>query len=238
MRGGPALMAGAIFAAGAVAGAMLATQAGLRSVRSSEPPMMAVPAATVGDGGQADVRSAHPAQVLRVIDGDTFEARVRVWPGLDITTKVRLRGIDAPELGARCAQEAEKAEAARTALAAILAEGAVGLAYVVPDKYGGRVVADASTRGRPTLRSRYSLRAWLAAMPAVGGRPGADIRLPGHDHRRADANSVEQVGDVAVVHADATVRNVAADRAGAIGAVDRVFAAREGEGRSAHRVAR
>ena len=40
----------------------------------------------------------HPAEVLRVLDGDTFEARVRVWPGLDITTKIRLRSIDAPEL--------------------------------------------------------------------------------------------------------------------------------------------
>ena len=26
---------------------------------------------------------AHPAEVLRVIDGDTFEARVHLWPGLD-----------------------------------------------------------------------------------------------------------------------------------------------------------
>jgi endonuclease YncB( thermonuclease family) len=42
------------------------------------------------------VRHAHPAEVLRVLDGDTFEARVRLWPGLDVTTKVRLRGVDAP----------------------------------------------------------------------------------------------------------------------------------------------
>jgi endonuclease YncB( thermonuclease family) len=34
--------------------------------------------------------------VLRVIDGDTFEARIRIWPGHDVTTKVRLRDIDAP----------------------------------------------------------------------------------------------------------------------------------------------
>jgi endonuclease YncB( thermonuclease family) len=146
IRGGPALLAGAIFAAGAVAGATFATQAGLRTVRSSGPPTVAAQAAMVPDIGQTDLRSAHPAQVLRVIDGDTFEARVRVWPGLDVTTKVRLRGIDAPELGARCVQEAEKAEAARNALVAILAEGTVGLARVAPDKFGGRVVADASTR--------------------------------------------------------------------------------------------
>ena len=81
-----------------------------------------------------------------MIDGDTFEARVHVWPGLDITTKIRLRGIDAPELKARCPAERAMAEAARDALAGMLAEGAVGISAVTPDKYGGRVVADAATR--------------------------------------------------------------------------------------------
>ena len=40
-----------------------------------------------------------------------------------MTTKVRLRGIDAPELKARCRAERDMAEAARDALTAILAEG-------------------------------------------------------------------------------------------------------------------
>ena len=44
----------------------------------------------------------------------------KTHPGVDITTKVRLRGIDAPELRARCADERRKAEAARDALAAML----------------------------------------------------------------------------------------------------------------------
>jgi endonuclease YncB( thermonuclease family) len=63
----------------------------------------------------ATARMAHPAEVLRIIDGDTFEARVNLWPGLDVTTRVRLRGIDAPELKARCGEERIKAEAARRA---------------------------------------------------------------------------------------------------------------------------
>jgi endonuclease YncB( thermonuclease family) len=92
------------------------------------------------------VRMTHPAEVLRVIDGDTFEARVILWPGLDVTTRVRLRGIDAPELKARCGEERLKAEAARDALRAILDEGEVGISHVTLDKYGGRVVADASTQ--------------------------------------------------------------------------------------------
>ncbi len=72
-----------------------------------------------------DPAIVYPAEVLRIIDGDTFEARVRVWPGLDVDTKVRLRGIDAAELHARCAGELAQAQAARTALETILSEGGV-----------------------------------------------------------------------------------------------------------------
>jgi endonuclease YncB( thermonuclease family) len=93
----------------------------------------------------------HPAEVLRVLDGDTFEARVRVWPGLDITTKIRLRSIDAPELKAHCADERSRAEAARNALKMMLAEGGVAVSHVGLDKYGGRVLADAATRATPDI---------------------------------------------------------------------------------------
>ena len=89
---------------------------------------------------------AYPAEVVRVIDGDTFEARVRVWPGLDVSTKVRLRNIDAPELHARCADELAKAQASRTALETMLAAGAVSVSQVGLDKYGGRVDALVATR--------------------------------------------------------------------------------------------
>ena len=73
--------------------------------------------------GDAGVRQS--AQVLYVIDGDTFEARVHLWQGLDITTRVRLRGVDAPELKAQCLDESRMAQAARTALVQLLAEGGV-----------------------------------------------------------------------------------------------------------------
>ena len=99
------------------------------------------------------IRAAHPAEVLRVLDGDTFEARVHLWPGLDVTTRVRLRGIDAPELKARCMEERMKAEAARDALRSILDQGEVGVMRVTLDKYGGRVIADASTRATPDVSS-------------------------------------------------------------------------------------
>ena len=56
-------------------------------------------------------------------------------------TLVRLRGVDAPELKARCGEELRGAEAARDTLAGYLAAGGVSIDDVALDKYGGRVVA-------------------------------------------------------------------------------------------------
>ena len=94
--------------------------------------------------GNPDVR--HPVDVVRTIDGDTFEARVHLSPDLHLTTRVRLRGIDAPELKASCPQELQMAEAATGALRALLGEGDVTIFNIGPDKYGGRVVAEVATR--------------------------------------------------------------------------------------------
>jgi endonuclease YncB( thermonuclease family) len=96
-------------------------------------------------------QASYTAEVLRVIDGDTFEARVRIWSGFEITTKVRLRAIDAPELHARCAREYLKAEAARAALRRLLTAGTVTLSQVAPDKYRGRIDATVATRETPDV---------------------------------------------------------------------------------------
>jgi endonuclease YncB( thermonuclease family) len=94
--------------------------------------------------GNPDVR--HPVDVIRTVDGDTFEARVHVSPGLELNTRVRLRGIDAPELKASCPQELQMAEAASVALRGLLGEGEVTIFNIGPDKYSGRVVADVATK--------------------------------------------------------------------------------------------
>jgi endonuclease YncB( thermonuclease family) len=130
------------------------------TVRPSLSPPLSAPigpafaATTSSEPAPSDIPIAHrldpaivyPADVLRIIDGDTFEARVRVWPGLDVDTKVRLRGVDAAELHARCADELAKAQAARSALETILSDGGVALSRVGVDKYGGRIDATVSTR--------------------------------------------------------------------------------------------
>ena len=79
----------------------------------------------------------HPVDVIRTIDGDTFEARVHLPPDLNLTTRVRLRGIDTPELKAACPQELKMAEAATAALRALLGEGDVRIFNIGPDKYSG-----------------------------------------------------------------------------------------------------
>jgi endonuclease YncB( thermonuclease family) len=94
--------------------------------------------------GNSSVR--HPVDVIRTIDGDTFEARVHLWPGLDLTTRVRLRGIDAPVLKAACPHELKMAVSAGVALRGLLGEGEVTIYNIGPDKYNGRVVADAATK--------------------------------------------------------------------------------------------
>ena len=96
-------------------------------------------------------QAVYSAEVLRVIDGDTFEARVRIWSGFEINTRVRLRAIDAPELHARCASEYLKAEAARAALQRLLSAGGVTVSQVGPDKYRGRIDAAVATRDTPDV---------------------------------------------------------------------------------------
>ena len=142
--GGPPVLA-AIFVLGLATGTALDLVPTSRGSQPSEPPVV-----RAEDAGPA-LRSGYPAQVLRVIDGDTFEARVRIWPGLEVTTNVRLRGIDAPEMRARCDEERTKALAARDALQAILDQGDVGIGAIALDKYGGRVLAAASTRATPDV---------------------------------------------------------------------------------------
>jgi micrococcal nuclease len=82
-----------------------------------------------------------PATVERVIDGDTIEVRAHIWLGQTLAIRVRIDGVDAPEMKARCAEERTMALAARDFLEKRLAGADITLTRVVYDKYGGRVRA-------------------------------------------------------------------------------------------------
>ena len=52
-------------------------------------------------------------ELLEVIDGDTFRARVDIWLGQSVTVKVRLKGVDTPEMNGKCAAEKKLARQAK-----------------------------------------------------------------------------------------------------------------------------
>ena len=81
------------------------------------------------------------AVVLRVIDGDTIAIRARIWIGQSVETKVRIAGVDTPELRGGCALEIELAIAARDLVVSVLGDQPATLRDVRYDKYGGRVLA-------------------------------------------------------------------------------------------------
>lgn len=94
---------------------------------------------------QANPDIRQPVDVIRTIDGDTFLARVHQRDGRVLVARVRLRGIDAPEMKASCQDELDKALAATGALRDLLGQGGVTITNLGPDKYG-RVLANVATR--------------------------------------------------------------------------------------------
>lgn len=112
------------------------------------------------------------AIVLDVIDGDTITVQARIWLGQAIETRVRLAGIDTPELRGDCEAERELAARARNRLAEKLSDGQVILADIRYGTYAGRVVARISTAGTPDIAG--SLIAAGLARPYSGRGPRPD----------------------------------------------------------------
>ena len=92
-----------------------------------------------------------PAEVVRVIDGDTIAVRARIWPGQFVETRVRLRGVDTPETR-RPGCEAERAAGeaatgftsdwiARDTPSAEAGRAAISLHDIDLGSFAGRVVA-------------------------------------------------------------------------------------------------
>ena len=85
------------------------------------------------------------ATVVEIIDGDTFLADAQVWPGHSVRVNIRIRGIDAPEMKARCEAERAAALRARDALALLVGDRPVSISNIGGAKYYGRVLADVAT---------------------------------------------------------------------------------------------
>jgi endonuclease YncB( thermonuclease family) len=138
-----------IFVLGMAAGSMLPLKRWLPAILHDETQAERDANMIVQRTGSRDDR--HAVDVLYTVDGDTFGARVRLAPGDDLTARIRLRGIDAPELKGQCTTEIRLAEDATAALKRLLKEGGVTIYNIGPDKYPGRVVASVATRRTPDV---------------------------------------------------------------------------------------
>jgi endonuclease YncB( thermonuclease family) len=129
---------------------------------------------TPGPAGAAErLAGPVPARVMSVLDGDTIEVRARIWLGQEVRARVRLAGIDAPELDGRCVRERGLAADARAFLAARLTPSAgehaeVHLHDIRYGKFAGRVLARVEALDGEDL-GRSLLAAGLAR-PYKGGR--------------------------------------------------------------------
>ncbi|MDR0803499.1 MAG: thermonuclease family protein [Rickettsiales bacterium] len=86
------------------------------------------------------------ATVGYIIDGDTFSAGVKLENGAEISVRVRIINIDAPEIHGMCDAEIKMAQKAKYELEKLIpVGGAVMLSEIKDDKYLGRIDARVRT---------------------------------------------------------------------------------------------
>ncbi len=118
---------------------------------------------------------------IRVIDGDTFEADILVWPGITLNQKIRLNGWDTPELHSSNECEREKAKEARDlAWKIVKVVDEVWLSDVRGEDSFGRVIGTMTLlfKGQTVslgfvLSQRKLARPW----PAEKGKPWCGAEL-------------------------------------------------------------
>ena len=154
-------------------GIVLILIASLTASRSIEAP--ARPKALVGP---------IPAFVERVIDGDTLVVRARIWLGQELKVMVRISGIDAPELRARCDTERKMAVSARQFVKRLVGQRKVTLSHIRQGKYAGRVIANVTDKSGSSL-SAHLLKANLARPYHRGRRKSWCVRKPVPSFKKA-----------------------------------------------------
>ena len=94
---------------------------------------------SVAEGNPA-MSAKHVATVVSVYDGDTITVDVVLWPGLTWRGKVRLRGVDTPEIQTKSKAEKKRALLARDFVRERIGE-TIYLENVKLGNFAGRVVA-------------------------------------------------------------------------------------------------
>lgn len=125
-----------------------------------------------GGGGRDRVAGPIAIEVLDVYDGDSFSAIAHMWPRQYIETRVRVAGVDTPEIGGRCGQEKKLAQDAKKLTEKFLKFGEpITIRNVSLDKFGGRVDADVHNAKGESLAAAL-IRANLARAYHGGTRRG------------------------------------------------------------------
>ncbi len=100
----------------------------------------------------AETYGPYNAEVVRVIDGDTVELRVHLWPGLTRKIKLRLAGVNTPET--HRAPECEKRlgrKAADFTRRFLAGAPLVRVSDIRLGKYAGRALGRLEVPGRGDL---------------------------------------------------------------------------------------
>jgi len=101
--------------------------------------LLLIPAVTYAYG-------PYSADLVRVIDGDTVEVRVHLWPGLDKTTRLRIDGVDTPETRTKNLCEKALGQKAKT-FTREFAKPPITVIGIKDGKYAGRVLGDLLVNG-------------------------------------------------------------------------------------------
>ena len=121
----------------------------------------------------------YSADIYYITDGDTFFARVNLWPGLNTDVSIRIKGIDTPETWRpKCDAEETAGKAATRFLmdlmdspyrGAVLGKpmATVELRNVELGKFAGRVLADAYFGGKDLALTMLEAG---HARPYLGGK--------------------------------------------------------------------
>ncbi len=104
-----------------------------------------------------------PARLIRVVDGDTIQVQAFIWLEQFIRIKIRLDGVDTPEMRGRCPLERDLAKRAQLFTRDFLGGGLLKLSHIRRGKYAGRIIA--------RIRNRKGQDLGQALLAAGLGRP-------------------------------------------------------------------
>jgi endonuclease YncB( thermonuclease family) len=82
----------------------------------------------------------YKAELVRVVDGDTIDVTIELWPGLTRKARIRLEGVNAPETRTKLQCEKTAGIAATEFTQAFVESGAITVDGVRNGKFAGRVL--------------------------------------------------------------------------------------------------